>query len=78
MSSLLPPEGQPKGSCPAPRSAGLGSPLARRPQELVLPPTPPPGRGRRQAPPTLCLRPALAALEPFTSLAGLSYQARPF
>lgn len=49
MSSLLPPEGQPKGSCPAPRSAGLGSPLARRPQELVLPPHPTPARPREEA-----------------------------
>lgn len=74
MSSLQPLEGQapppqPEGLCLAPRSASLGWPLARRPQELVLPC--PPGRGKRQAAPTLCLRPARAAQNP-RSLARLS------
>lgn len=59
--SPLPPEGQAwlpqsAGLCLGPRSAGLGWPLARRPQELVLPR--PPAAGKRQAAPTLCLRPA--------------------
>ena len=59
--SPLPPEGQAwlpqsAGLCLGPRSAGLGWPLARRPQELVLPR--PPAAGKRQAVPTLCLRPA--------------------
>lgn len=64
MSSPLPPEGQAwppqsEGFCLAPHSIGLGWPLARRPQELVLPR--PPAAGKRQEAPTLCLRPVRAA-----------------
>ncbi|KAJ8787401.1 hypothetical protein J1605_023061 [Eschrichtius robustus] len=64
MSSPLPPEGQARppqseGFCLAPHSTGLGWPLARRPQELVLPR--PPAAGKRQEAPTLCLRPVRAA-----------------
>lgn len=59
--SPQPPESQARppqsaGFCLGPCSAGLGWPLARRPQELVLPR--PPAAGKRQAAPTLCLRPA--------------------
>lgn len=76
MLSLLPRRARcrrrptPEGFCPAPRSAGLGSPLARRPQELVLPP---PARPREEAGgPHTVPEAGPCRPEPFASPAGSS------